>query len=84
MKNIKLSELSKKDKLAIAEYIYSQQTGVLIKSDAENVIKVLKAHNVKEAETVSVEEYAVLNLINSSISSDDINIIIKEYYSCGL
>ena len=78
---MKLSDLSQKDKLAIAEYIYSQQAGVLIKSDAETVIKVLKSHNVKEAETVNIEEFAILNLIHSNVSFEDRDIIMNDYYS---
>lgn len=78
---MKLSDLSQKDKLAIAEYIYSQESGVLIKSDAEEVIKVFKSHNVKEAQTVELEEFAILFLIKNNISREDRNIIMSEYYS---
>jgi hypothetical protein len=78
---MKLSDLSQKDKLAIAEYLYSQESGVLIKSDAEEVIKVFKSHNIKEAETVELEEFAILFLIKNNISREDRNIIMNEYYS---
>lgn len=78
---MQLSDLSQEDKFAIAEYLYSQQTGVLIKSDAEAVIKVLKSHNVKEAETVNIEEFAILNLIHSNVSFEDREVIMSDYYS---
>ena len=76
---MKLSDLSQKDKLAIAEYIYSQEAEILIKSDAERVIEVFKSHNIKQAESIELEEYAVLNLINSNVSLEDRNIIMQEY-----
>lgn len=78
---MKLSDLSQKDKLAIAEYIYSQSADILIKSDAEKVIEVFKNHNIKEAETVQVEEMAILMMINKSLDFSDKNSIMKEYYS---
>jgi hypothetical protein len=78
---MKLSDLPQKDKLAIAEYIYSQQCGVLIKSDAEKVIEVFKAHKIKEADTVKIEEFSILFLIHQNISLEDRDTIMNEYYS---
>lgn len=77
---INISNLSTKEKFAIAEYIYSQSTGVLIKIDAEAVVKVLKTHGVKEAETVEMEEYSILMLINSNIPLADRDAIMKDYF----
>ncbi len=48
--------LSKQDRFVVAEYIYSQQQGILIKNDAEAVIGMFKSHGVKEADTVEIEE----------------------------
>lgn len=78
---MKLQDLSQKDKLSIAEYLYSQQTGVLIKSDAEEVVKVFKAHKIKAAETVEIEEFAILLLIKNNIDFADRQAIMNEYYS---
>lgn len=38
--------LNEKDRLAIAEYVYSYQTDVLIKSDAITLIDVLEKHGL--------------------------------------
>jgi hypothetical protein len=78
---MKLSDLSQKDKLTIAEYIYSQRSGVLIKNDAIKVIEVFKKHKVKEADTVKMEEFSILFLISKNIAQEDRNKIMEEYYS---
>ncbi len=77
---IKPELLSKKDRFIIAEYIYSQQQGILIKSDAEAVIKVLKSHAIQEADTVDIEEFAILFLIKKNIAEECIEEIMRDYF----
>ncbi len=72
--------LSKQDRFVVAEYIYSQQQGILIKNDAEAVIGMFKSHGVKEADTVEIEEFAVLSLIKKNISEECIEEIMKDYF----
>lgn len=78
---IPLKNLSKKDKLAIAEFIYSQQQQILIKSDAESVVEVFKSHSVQDADKVEIEEYAILSLIRKNIEQIDIRHIMLDYYN---
>ncbi len=73
--------LSKQDRFIIAEYVYSQQQGILIKNDAEAVIKVLKSHGIEEANTVEIEEFAVLYLIKKNISEECIENIMRDYFN---
>ena len=78
---IELLDLSKEERFVIAEYLYSQSQGILIKSDAEAVIEVFKRHNVEEANTIELEEYAVLMLIKKNIKEQYLDKIMNDYYT---
>lgn len=79
-KVIPLSQLSKKDKSDIAEYIYSYETDILIKSDGESVIKMFKKHGVKEADETPLEAHAIMFLIKAHIERADRTAIMEDYY----
>jgi len=79
-KIIPLNQLSKKDKSAIAEYIHSYETDILIKSDGEVVIKMFKKHGVKEADETPLEAHAIMFLIKGHIEREDRTLIMQDYY----
>lgn len=78
------NKLTNSDKYHIAEFIFSYEADVLIKSDAEKVIEVFKRHEVEKAASVPLEANAIAMLIKSEISEADREIIMAEYYSGDL
>lgn len=78
---MKLSNLSKNDKLAIAEFLHAFSSDLLIKSDVVKVIDVLKNHKIKNAENLKIEVIPVLNLVNQNIDITDRKLIMDAYYS---
>ncbi len=73
------SILSNSDKYHIAEFIYSYATDVLIKSDAEKVIKVLNEHFTME--DIKMDASVISNLIRKYIDEQSINSIMVDYYA---
>lgn len=80
MKQITINKLTNKDQYIIAEYIYSYQQDILIKSDAKSVIKMFNEKGIDTSE-VELEAHAVMNLIRKHIGSVDRNMIMEQYYS---
>ena len=78
---IQFKKLSKKDKYALAEYIYSYESDILIKSDAEAVLKVLANHGVEKAVGHELEAHSIMHLIKGAIEREDRTEIMNEYYS---
>lgn len=82
--------LTKEDRNDIAEFIYSYEADVLIKSDAERLLAVLIKHNLivgkegwvidvnNNANNVSGRLYAILT---QKLSSDVAGSIMEEYYT---
>lgn len=77
---IALEQLTKEEKFIIAEFIYSYQTDILIKSDAERVIDLFKARG-NDVSEVKLEANAVMNLIRQHIESPDRIEIMNAYYA---
>lgn len=78
---IPLENLSQNDKYVIAEFIYSYMGDILIKSDAEAVIEVMKGHEVEEAHNCPIEAQGVFDLIENNISEDTAKQIMNDYFS---
>ncbi len=69
--------LTEKDKYYIAEFVYSNDNDILIKSDAEKVIEVFKKHNVDVKMSVS----AIVSAIQNNIDTTTLTEIMDNYYS---
>lgn len=65
---IKTSEFTDKQKEAIAEYIFADMTGTIIKSEAEAVIQVFQQHHIAESfvSNLSYEDVSTLILDNTT------------------
>lgn len=77
-------ELTKSEKNDIAEFIFSYKSDILIKSDAEKVIELFKNKGVPGAEGLELYADEVSEFINKTLSSEEIESIMKAYYSGGL
>ncbi len=71
--------LSNSDKYYIAEFLYSNATDILIKSDAEKAIEVI--NKCFTDEKIEMDASVILTLIYKHISAPDINTIMEDYYS---
>ncbi len=69
--------LTEKDKFYIAEFIYSNDNDILIKSDAEKVIEVFKKHNID----VKMSVNDIIWNINKYIDTPSLSHIMDDYYS---
>jgi hypothetical protein len=84
-------ELSNKDKYIIAEYVYSWQSDILIKSDAERLIDVFDKHELiknkkswlKDVEDQSDNIAVKLMLVLENNISDDVGNKIMDDYRAG-
>lgn len=86
---MKRINFSCKDKLAIAEYIYSYAKNLLLRQDARNLVKVLFKHEILfnlNSWLKSIEEKddrvatKLINLIEGNISKEQLVSIMREYY----
>lgn len=77
---MKLENLSKKDQNIIAEFLYSFISDILIKNDAERLVKVLTDHNIIVPENKIFDVIYLFNLIHSKIEEKDISIIMDRYF----
>ena len=78
---IQFEKLSKTDKYALAEYMYSYDSDILIKSDAEAVLNVLANHGIEKAVGHELEAHSIMYLIKGAIERADREQIMNEYYS---
>jgi hypothetical protein len=78
---MEISKLSEKDKYHIAEFLYSYETEVLIKSDGEAVINLFKKHGVERAKTTKLEIIPILTLIKMEIDYDARKQIMSDYFA---
>ncbi len=69
--------LSTKDKFYIAEFIYSNDNDILIKSDAEKVIEVFLKNSIAVKMSIS----AIVSAIQNNIDKSTLNNIMDDYYS---
>lgn len=74
-------EFTKKQELAIAEFIFSYETDVLITSDAQNLINVFQEHHVPEAYVANISIEDCMQLIKDNISVEQTDEILKKYLS---
>ena len=79
MTEIEAKNLTTEEKNIIAEYIYSYQTEILIKSDAERVIELFKNRGF-DTSKVELEAHSVMNLIRLYIDSPDRDDIMNLYF----
>lgn len=77
---MKLENLSKKDQNIIAEFLYSFISDILIKNDAERLVKVLTDHNIIVPKNKIFDGIYLFNLIHSKIEEKDISIIMDRYF----
>lgn len=82
-------DFTKKERDAIAEYVYSQEQDILIINDVTRLLDVLNRHNLLdnyESLIQSVENKvsgivgAVTNVLYLKVSAEQIEEIMKEYY----
>jgi len=71
-------ELTNKEKLVIAEFVFAYETDTLIKSECESVIELFKNKGV-DTSRVDLEVYSILNLIRKNIGSAEISGIVNDY-----
>lgn len=90
--SVKRIDFTKDERYAIAEYVYSQETDILIINDATRLLDVLNKHNLLdnyESLTRSVENKvsgiigAITNILYLKVSAEQIEEIMKEYYGIG-
>ena len=89
---VKRIDFTKDERYAIAEYVYSQEADILIISDATRLLDVLEKHDLLdnyENLIKSVENKvlgiigAITNILYLKVSAEQIEEIMKEYYSIG-
>jgi len=90
--SVKRIDFTKDERYAIAEYVYSQETDILIINDATRLLDVLNKHNLLdnyESLTRSVENKvsgiigAITNILYLKVSAEQIEEIMKQYYGIG-
>lgn len=84
-----MKNLTKEERYIVAEYVYSYQTDVLIKSDADRLIDLFIAHNVIKNEkqwksNVAQNKFNVamrlMDYLDESLSPKNGKMIMDEYY----
>lgn len=78
-----MAVLTNKDKMDIAEYIYSYESDILIIADAENVVEMLKRHKV-DTSAVNIETEEIRKLIDTHVSTEVQAEIMVQYYKGGI
>jgi hypothetical protein len=71
-------ELTNKEKLVIAEFVYAYETDTLIKSEGESVIELFKNKGV-DTSNVELEVYSILRVIRENIGFAEISVIVNDY-----
>lgn len=74
-------EFTKQQKLAIAEFVFAFFNDTLIKSEADNLIKVFQEHHVPEAFVANLETEDCIKLVMDNTTPSIVQKIMKEYFS---
>ena len=74
-------ELNNNQKEAIADYIFTSQSGTLIKSEGEAVKKVFVEKGVEGAEDLPIEENALSRVIIDNIPIEQRDSIMEKYFA---
>jgi hypothetical protein len=77
-------EFTDKQKLVIAEFAHAYETDTLIKSEAEDLIKVFQEHNISKAFTTNVDINDCLELLFENTTLEERDLIMQSYYSGSL
>ena len=73
-----MEELTNEEKLDIAEFIFSESTDVLIKSDAEKVIVIFEN---RDLEPPHLEVGSINDALAKHISQEDRDEMMEDYYA---
>jgi hypothetical protein len=77
---INLEDLTNKQQLVIAEFIFAFRSDTLIKSEAEDLIEVFKEHHVPEAYVANLSIEDTIDLLTNNMSPDTAEEILKKYF----
>ena len=74
-------EFTDKQKLDIAEFIFGNNSGTLIKREAESLIKVFQDHRVAEAFVANLDIDDCIDLLLNNTTLEERDLIMQSYYS---
>ena len=77
-------KLSENDKYVIAEFLFSYESDVLIKSDAQAVVDMFKKHGATKYFKGEMNATSILMMIKMEIDPFDRKEIMEAYYSGNL
>ncbi len=74
-------KLTDKEKMIIAEFIFSYETDVLIKTDAIAVIQLLEKKEIEGADELTMDAAKIKAAVIKAVTQKEVTSIMADYYS---